>query len=73
MPLTTYHLNLILFLITNINIKQFLFHSWKISAEGQSPIKYFFYNTAHQECMRPTTVEVLQNLYIEVSYKTCMI
>ena len=34
MPLIIFHLNCILLLMMKMNIKQFLFHSWKIRAEG---------------------------------------
>ena len=38
MPLIIFHLNCILLLIMKMNKKQFLFHSWKIRAEGRSPL-----------------------------------
>ena len=38
MPLKTFHLNCILLLMMKMNKKQFLFHSWKIRAEGRSPL-----------------------------------
>ena len=49
MPLIIFHLNCILLLMMKMNKKQFLFHSWKIRAEGRSPlirivtIKYLMY------------------------------
>ena len=38
MPLSIFHLNRILMLMIKINIKQFLFHMWKIRAEGYSTL-----------------------------------
>ena len=38
MPLSIFHLNRILILMIKINIKQFLFHMWKIRAEGYSTL-----------------------------------
>ena len=38
MPLIILHLNCILLLMMKMNKKQFLFHSWKIRAEGRSPL-----------------------------------
>ena len=37
-PLIIFHLNCILLLMMKMNKKQFLFHSWKIRAEGQIPL-----------------------------------
>ena len=41
MPLIIFHLNCILLLMMKMNKKQFLFHSWKIRAEGRSPLRCF--------------------------------
>ena len=38
MPPSIFHLNRILMLMTKINIKQYLFHTWKIRAEGYSTL-----------------------------------
>ena len=38
MPLNIFHLNSILMLMIKINIKEFLFHKWKIRAEGYSSL-----------------------------------
>ena len=38
MPVINFHLNCILLLMMKMNKKQFLFQSWKIRAEGQSPL-----------------------------------
>ena len=35
---SNFHLNCILFLMMKMNKKQFLFHSWKIGAEGRNPL-----------------------------------
>ena len=39
--LIIFHLNCILLLMMKMNKKQFLFHSWKIRAEGRSPLICF--------------------------------
>ena len=39
MPLNIFHLNQILMLMIKINFKKFLFHMWKIRAEGYSTLK----------------------------------
>ena len=39
-PLIIVHLNCILLLMMKMNKKQFLFHSWKIRAEGRSPLSW---------------------------------
>ena len=39
-PLIIFHLNCILLLMMKMNKKQFLFHSWKIRAEGRIPLSY---------------------------------
>ena len=41
MPLIIFHLICILLLMMKMNKKQFLFHSWKIRAEGRSPLTLF--------------------------------
>ena len=38
MPLIIFHWNCILLLMMEMNKKQFLFHSWKIRAEGRIPL-----------------------------------
>ena len=44
MPLIIFHWNCILLLMMEMNKKQFLFHSWKIRAEGWIPLIPFWYH-----------------------------
>ena len=47
MPLIIFHLNCILLLMMKMNKKQFLFHSWKIRAEGRILLKPFLFFSCH--------------------------
>ena len=51
MPLSIFHLNCILMLMEKINIKQFLFHMWKIRAEGYSTLSRKMDEFSHRYCM----------------------
>ena len=53
MLLIIFHLNCILLLMMKMNKKQFLFHSWKIRAEGRSPLIEFIFVYITLEAFSP--------------------
>ena len=62
MPVYIFHLNRILMLMTKNDLKQLLFHMWKIRAEGYSTLKkYLYYSRKRPISLSHNSSETIQS------------